>query len=77
MSKLPVKKEEKSVSKEIVKPFTIERAREIVILSSLSSVDASNSLKELAEKQLPALMGKGRVVPPKEVSENIDKVFWH
>lgn len=53
-----------------MKPLTTEQVKEIVKISTVSTIDASGSIRELA-KELPKWIGK---VPPSEVSEHVDKV---
>lgn len=64
------KNKDSSSSQEITKPLTPEQVKEIVMLSATSSIDVSKNMQELS-KELPKWLGK---VPPKEVSENVDKV---
>lgn len=64
----------KSTNKEVMKPLSLEHAKEIVMRSTLASIDSSASLKELAEKQFPEMFMSDDLTPPAEMSKNMDKV---
>ena len=64
----------KKITKEIVKPLTLEDAKEVVKRTALSNLSAVDSLIELAGKQLPEMYTSGNLMPSAETNENINKV---
>jgi hypothetical protein len=74
MKKIISNSDKKPTSKEVMRPLTLEHAKEIVMRSTLTSIDSSASLKELAEKQFPEMFTSGDLMPSAEMSKNIDNV---